>query len=442
MTFDFSNIKQAEFHDKVMQSMAGLLNFRHFFIGGAIRGGKTFICLYLLVRLARMFPQTRWHIVRASFPDLEDTTIPSMEKLIGKTGRDFVWNRKPSNYHIFFNNGSRIFFTSENIKQDKNLSAFLGLETNGIMLEQCEGLSQLMYQTAIQRIGSWYVPKMPKPVLLGTFNPTQNWIKKIIYDKWIKGTLPEQTLFVEALPNHNPYVTDEQWQNWQNLDEESYNQMIKGLWLFSGEGNIWAYSFKYDKHVKDVTLQANKDFMKPESVLPVYLIFDFNVDPMTCLVAQKNGLAWSKIFKEYRIRNSDIFELTERIRTDFADFYLVATGDASGRNRTAITKNNRSFVDIIRTELMLSSKQLQFPSVNPSIANTRIVVNSIFSKHQNFFISSECLFLIDDLLSIKTDGTGGILDKAKEAKSLRTHLLDNLRYYSWNYFRSFVKIHS
>lgn len=444
--FEFKNTKQNIFHDQVMRSVARQLPFRHFFYGGAIRGGKTFVCLFILVKLAKKYPNSRWHIIRASFPDLEDTTIPSMEKLIGKIGNDFVWKRKSSNYHVSFTNGSKIFFVSENLKQDKTLGSFLGLETNGIMLEQMEGLSLDMYKMAIQRIGSWYIDPMPIPILLGTFNPTPQWPKKIIYDRYIKKELKPQELFVEALPDDNPFVTNEQWSNWSNLDEESYNQMIRAIWLFAGQGNLWAYSFRPDKHIVNVTDKMksnyldNIELMKIQKSLPVNLIFDFNVDPITCLVGQRNGLSWAKLINEYRLRNSDIFELTERIRNDYGDYYLVATGDASGHNRTAITRGNRSFVQIIQKELQLSPQQMQFPRSNPSVANTRIVVNSVLAKHKEFWISSACQYLIDDLTTIKTDGTGGILDKKKEEKSLRTHLLDNLRYFLWNYFRKFVNI--
>ena len=309
-----------------------------------------------------------------------------------------------------------------------------------------EGLTEDLYKMSIQRIGSWIIDPMPIPMLLGTFNPSPTWPKKVIYDKYIKNDLPAQTLFVEALPDDNPFVTPEQWENWKNLDDQSYNQMIRAMWIFAGQGNIWAYSFRPEKHVINVTdprdpnHKANVELMKIDKRLPVYLIFDFNVDPITCLVAQRNGITFSRIINEYRIRNSNIFELTERIKNDLGDYYLVATGDASGRARTAITKGNRSFVDIIKSELDLSSVQLQFPKSNPSVANTRVVVNSLFAKHPSFYISSVCNFLIDDLVTIKTDGTGGILDKKKEEKRLKTHLLDNLRYFSWNYFRKWVNI--
>lgn len=434
--FQFKNERQASFYDDVMRAVAGYIAKRFFFYGGAIRGGKTFVCLYILVVLARLFPRSRWHVFRSDFPELEDTTIPSMEKLIGTEGEDFVWKRRSSNYHVLFSNGSKIFFKSENLAKDPELKWMLGLETNGIVLEQMEGLSETLFSRAIERLGSWVIPHMPPPLLLGTFNPTNTWVKKKIYDKWREGTLPEDWHFEEALPEHNPFVTTEQWKNWGNLDPVSYNQLIKAVWKFATDAKLFAYSFDRALHVIEKTNPAFKLLMTPTKRLPLDVVFDFNVDPITAIVGQHEGTNWGRIYNEYRLRNSDIFELTERIWTDWGQDYLIhATGDASGRARSALTRGNRSYVQTIKAELRLHDTQLKFPTVNPSVANTRILMNSIFHKHKDFYISGECPFLIDDLESVKVDNQGDI-DKGKDKK--KTHLLDNLRYFQWNYFRSFI----
>jgi hypothetical protein len=436
--FQFKNEKQNEFYDMVMQCVARVpgYNLRYFFYGGAIRGGKTFVCLFIFWVLAKMFPGSRWLVIREDNPALEKTSIVSMEKLIGKYGNDFRWKRSKGDVQVIFDNGSRIIFMSENIVRDPELKEFLGLEINGALMEQMEALSEKLFTRVRERIGTWYIDPMPIPLLLGTFNPSPTWIKKVIYDAFMKSALPAAWYYLPALPDDNPFVTADQWDNWNTLDPESQQVMIKGIWSFKLDGNIWAYAFREDFHIvdkDDPTMQLNR-------ALPVYLIFDFNVDPMTCLVGQKQGLQWGRIVKEYRLRNSDIFEMTERIKIDLINegFYIIATGDASGRNRAGQTRGAKSYVDIIRAELKLSDRQMQFPTDNPSVKNTRIVVNSLFHNHKDFKISSACLWLIDDLNTVKTDSEGEI-DKKRIDKT-KTHLLDNLRYFCWNYFRGFVKV--
>lgn len=453
VAFEFKNVNQCEFYDMVMKAVLRMINKRYFFYGGGIRGGKTFVCLYIFIVLARLFPNSRWHVFREDNPALESTVIPSTEKLIGSKGKDFVWKNKAGNKHLLFNNGSKIFFKSENLSNDPNLKEFLGLETNGVLLEQMEALSSNLYARVMERIGSWYIDPMPPPLILGTFNPTQEWVKKDLWDKFENGEigLEDDAFYLQkALPEDNPFVTEEQWKNWANLDEDSYMTMIGGIWRFKATGNLFAYAFNPAKNVINVTQpgarateeqikkwQANVEYMKLDDRLPVYCIFDFNVDPMTCLICQRNGMRWGKVIKEIRLRNSDIYEMTDRIKNEFDDYYIIATGDASGRNRNGSNKGRKSYVQIIKQELRLSDKQIQFPAVNQSIANTRIVMNSILSKHPEFKISSECNFLIDDLETVKTDGKGGI---EKGDDKLKTHFLDDLRYFSWNYFRNFVNL--
>lgn len=436
VVYEHKNLKQNYFHDTVMKAVARVPGFdlRYFFYGGAIRGGKTFVCLYIFWQLALRYPGSRWYVIREDNPALESTSIPSMEKLIGKEGEGFTWKRSSGNYQVVFKNGSRIFFKSENLQKDKELKEFLGMEMNGVLLEQMEALSEKILGRVMERIGSWYIDPMPIPLLLGTFNPSPGWVKKLIYDKWIKKELTKPYFYQPALPDDNPFVTQDQWENWSNLDPESQKIMIKGIWSFKALGNVWAYSFLEELHV----LKRNDPRMQIDKRYPLYLIFDFNVDPMTCLVAQRDGHEWGRVFKEYRLRNSDIYELITQIKTDFPGYYYVATGDASGRNRTAATKGAKSYVDTITSELNLGTRQVQFPTANPSIKNTRILVNSIFHRHGNFFISEDCLYLIDDLLTVFTDSEGEI-DK-KKVDPLKTHLLDNLRYFCWNYFRPWLKI--
>lgn len=438
--FQFKNVKQNKFHDLVIRAVAGLNLYRRFYYGGAIRGGKTFVCLFLLVKLARLFPKSRWHIIREDFPALESTAIPSMEKLIGAGhGKDFKWKRKSGNFHIVFSNGSKIFFKPESFIKDPNLGWLLGLETNGILIEQAEEVNDKLINRVIERLGSWYITPMPPPLLFVTFNPTMEWPKQYIYERFIENQFKDNEIFIEALPEDNPNVTAEQWANWDNLDEDSYNQMIKGSWSFAVDGKLFAYKFNSKKHVIDVRTPEGAEYMKIIKTLPVNLIFDFNVDPVTCLVGQHYGITWGKIIDEYRLRSSDIFELLERIKQDYGEYFLVATGDATGRARQLAVKGNKSYVRIIQEELGLSDRQIQFPRSNPTVSDTRVLTNSIFNKHKEFYISSKCLWLKNDLETVKTNEKGQI---AKDKDKLKTHLLDNLRYFHWNYFKTFLTFKS
>ncbi|MFM9060487.1 MAG: hypothetical protein ACKOQP_02335, partial [Bacteroidota bacterium] len=107
-----------------------------------------------------------------------------------------------------------------------------------------------------------------------------------------------------------------------------------------------------------------------------------------------------------------------------------------GQNRSAMTKGNVNAFQIIRDELQIPKSAFKVPTFNPSIRNSRILLNSILEKHPDFLIDASCQFLINDLQMVQANETGEI-DKSKDATI--THLLDCLRYYLFTFHASFVK---
>jgi len=167
----------------------------------------------------------------------------------------------------------------------------------------------------------------------------------------------------------------------------------------------------------------------------LYLSFDFNVDPITCISAQHYG-GKIRILKEFRLRNSDIFALCDAIKTEYGNTPFIVTGDASGANRSAMTKGAMNYYMIIKEQLQITRSSFRVPSFNPSIKNSRVLLNSLLEKHPDFFIDASCQFLIGDLMAVESNEAGQI-DKARDAT--KTHLLDCFRYYLWSFHSNFVK---
>jgi len=160
------NKKQAEFFINSMAAAQHANLFKFLFYGGGIRGGKTFVILFILSRLCEIFPNSRWCVVRKDMPSIISTTVPSFEKIITGSNK-WKWFRDKSDYHVTHENGSKIFFRGENITIDPFLNKFLGLEVNGWFLEQMEELSEKMLEKAIERCGSWYIDDMPRGLIFG-----------------------------------------------------------------------------------------------------------------------------------------------------------------------------------------------------------------------------------------------------------------------------------
>lgn len=427
ITADLSkNKKQSNFFETVMEAAFGDNNFRYLFYGGAIRGGKTYACLVTLIILCKVFPGSKWFVIRKSFASIQETTLPTIYKILGK-GAAVKWNRDKANFYVeFIQTGSRIYFTGEDFSRDPKLDWMLGLECNGFFLEQIEELQELTFEMCISRTGSWIIPNMPTPLILGSFNPTLTWVRNRIYVPWEDGILEEPYFYQDASPKDNPYVTAEQWKNWDNMDDELHSQFIGGSWDFVKPANVFAYSSNEKKHHKDVGYDPDHH---------LYASFDFNVEPITCLMAQ-HEINFTHIFKEYRLLNSDIWALTDHIISNHPEAFFMITGDATGQSRQAISKGNKNYYQVIRQQLVLGSTQIRVPRANPSVRNTRVLSNALLAKHGNYWINTKtCPHLTMDLNGVVVDQNGDI-DKAKDKRA--THLLDCWRYYNWTFHRDFL----
>lgn len=406
------NEKQKRFFNDVMLAVAGKSPDRFFAYGGAIRGGKTFVTLFILILLAHKFPKSRWHVIRASLPDLKKTTVPSFEKL----APHIKVHKDPGNWYAEFPNGSCIFFTSESISHDPELKSFLGLETNGIFIEQAEEASETLWQRAMERTGSWYIDPMPPALIFTTFNQTQEWPRQVFYDPFREGKLQSPFYYLPATPKDNPFVTDDQWAAWGQMDSRMYAAMIDGDFdaLVDTEGRAF-WSFRKLSHVRK---------LQYDPAIPVmHLTFDQNVVPyITLLVAQcvyeqrESGQVLKiKILKEYCLKHprSTTQSLCEAFLIDWPTVQGVYIyGDASGNKRdTRAAKSDYEIAaNVLRSKI--SSKSMRVQKSNPEIRKRVLFLCAIFEGKipgVEIEVDADCYNLIQDLQHVKTDANGGKL---------------------------------
>lgn len=423
------NEKQYQFFIEIMKACAGYNQFRKFGYGGAIRGGKTFVCLGSLIRLANKYEGSKWHIIREDFPVLQGTTIPSFEKII-RGSSNWKWNRDKSNFFAYNKKDSKIFFKGENLKQDPELNDLLGLETNGVFLEQLEQLSKLLWDISLSRCGSWYIDPMPPALMLTTLNPTQKWPKQFIHEAYLKRELPEDFYYLTALPSDNPFVTADQWSAWATMDERYQKQFIEGDWTnFDESDNRFAYCYNKQTHVAKTQLDRSRE---------VYLSFDFNHDPITCSVFQHYN-DWIYGIEQIKLGNSNIYALCDYIISKYAGCMFMVTGDATGQATSALVKDNVNYYTIIKSKLDLGIKQLKVPTINPTLEENRVLVNYILHNLKIAIDPDNCKGLIYDLEHARVLPDGSLDKTNRRDPTQQLDALDCLRYYLNTFFRHVLK---
>lgn len=440
------NANQAAFFNTVLRKLNDPTSIlaKVFTYGGAIRGGKTYVCLAIGIMICRMFPGSRGHVIREDMPALKRTAVPSLEKLIGKSP-NWKWHRESSDYYVEYKpNGSRIYFLGENLSSDPELLDFLGLETNWVLMEQMEELSEKLFNIVLSRVGSWYLPKMPPGLIMETFNPTQTWVKDKRYEPYVKGTLPKEYHFQLALPKDNPYVTADQWAAWAMMDERYIAQFIEGNWTnFDNIDGRFIFTFSRQKHVlsaADWQIKYGR-LADPEHFL--YLCWDFNRNPMACTVIQWPNEKQVKVCRVYKLKNMGVDGICERIKMDFPGFIYIVTGDYSGDTDTTIFEEQYTNYTRIQDCLGLNDTQIQIVP-NPDIKKNRTLMNWLFKNVEWDIHEEEAQPLIFDLENVKTNADGTI-DKGKPGERKRNpkvqaDTMDTVRYFCNMFMRHLIDV--
>lgn len=215
--------KQIEYLKAVLSK-----RFKYLLYGGAIRGGKTWITLIILILLCRKYPGSRWAVVRKDLPTLRRNTIPSFMRIKGPNFTNVNQNTWTS---IYKPNGSEILFFPEGIEKDPDLNRWRGLEVNGFLLEEANELQEASFNKAIERAGTLVLDgEQPNPINLLTCNPSQGWVKSKFYNPWRNGTLEPPFYYLPARADDNPFIPAEVRESWKNLPANDYKRFVEGDW--------------------------------------------------------------------------------------------------------------------------------------------------------------------------------------------------------------------
>lgn len=236
------------------------------------------------------------------------------------------------------------------------------------------------------------------------------------YPNWKSFQMPTST---------SPFISESELKEVEKqLDPLTFAQEYLAQFV-TFAGKPFAYSFDRNKHVKE--------FGEPDKKYPLCLSFDFNIDPMTCIVAQIIGNQ-VRIHDEFKLQSSNTYELCDAIIAKYSGYYFEVTGDASGSSGNVMVPRNINNYTIIKNKLGLSNNQMLVPEKNPDHSNSRVLCNSLLYRHPDYLIHprNKSLILDLELVEMKDDSQ---IDKKKHG----AHHLDCWRYFNNTFLYKFLK---
>lgn len=210
------------------------------------------------------------------------------------------------------------------------------------------------------------------------------------------------------------------------LDDINFRQEYLAEYVDAND-RPFLYAFDEKKHViPEYT---------PNPHLPLIFAWDFNREPMTCLVAQQVDIWTVYAFAEISLDGSTP-EVCERILSDYPGwmYNMDVTGDATGRNRSALVKGNLNHYRIMKDMLSLTDDQIRVPKQNLALSDSRVLCNSVL-KNAKTYITANCKNTIKDLTMAMVDDEGDLIKN----QTFPCHRLDGWRYLQAECYKDFLK---
>jgi hypothetical protein len=234
-----------------------------------------------------------------------------------------------------------------------------------------------------------------------------------------------------AQPFENRFVLDRIPDFYERL-KSSYNerffaQEVLGEYVHAQDSLVY-FAFDRAVHVREAAVDPSQ---------PLLWALDFNVTPMSSVVAQRSG-AGLQVLDEIVLRRASTGQACEEFLARWGEHSgnVEVFGDASGRSRQTTGSSDFEIVERHLAEAGLGGANIRVPRANPPVRERTNLVNTLLGDAGGgvrLWISGRCHELIRDLEEVRYKPGSTVVDK--EHDSARTHVSDALGYLVWEEFR-------
>jgi len=204
--------------------------------GGAAGGGKSALGCSWLIEQCQSFPESRWLMGRSKLKTLKETTLNTFFQLATKFGISDQYRYNDQKSIIYWNNGSEILLKDLfRYPSDPEFDSLGSLEITGAFVDECNQIESKAFKVVRSRCRYLLNEYKKIPKVLGTCNPSKNWVYKDFYKPFRDGNLLTNRAFIQALPTDNPHLPKSYLQSLLSLDENSIQRLYYGNWEYDDD---------------------------------------------------------------------------------------------------------------------------------------------------------------------------------------------------------------
>ena len=204
--------------------------------GGAAGGGKSAVGCLWLIEMCQTHKGSRWLMGRSKLSSLKETTLKTFFELASQLGISNQFKYNAMSNVIHWHNGSEIVLKDLfSYPSDPNYDSLGSLEITGAFIDECNQVVYKAWQIVNSRIRFKLHEFGLIPKMLGTCNPSKNWVYKEFYKPDINNTIKPYRKFMQALPSDNPHLHPSYLESLLRLDKNSRERLYYGNWEYDND---------------------------------------------------------------------------------------------------------------------------------------------------------------------------------------------------------------
>ena len=324
--------------------------------GGAAGGGKSALGILWLIEQCQSYPETRWLMGRSKLKLLKETTLNTFFELTSKLGLSNQFHYNSQSGVITWNNKSEILLKDLFLyPADPNFDSLGSLEITGAFIDECNQISYKAWQIVKSRIRYKLNQYNLEPKMLGTCNPSKNWVYNQFYIKEKNGKIEKDKKFIQALPQDNPHLPASYLESLLTLDENSKQRLYYGNWEYDNDPSKLIDFEKIQNVFTNKFVEGGKMYISAD-------VARFGSDKMVICV-------WSgfKVIDIISLNKSSIVEIAQLIR-ELATKYQVPMAnviideDGVGGGVVDMLKGCKGFINNSRA-LLVENQIVQYQNL-------------------------------------------------------------------------------